>query len=159
VEAFIPLAVSPVLETGENGLGTRMATDIHLADVKDLPELDDKVLQSWIRMLDAKLDAILHLLHREHGEFSQLPYRKVEISGGGMVVYGQEEFQEDSLVEIRTLLPSVPPLALYIAARVVKHAEGGLFLRYLPMNEDIRDRIIHYVFVRQRELLRKKKEP
>ncbi|MBI3794212.1 MAG: hypothetical protein HY280_05735 [Nitrospinae bacterium] len=157
VEAFIPITLTPLSE-GEERLGTRMATDIQLTEVKDLPELDDKVLQTWLRVLDAKLDAVLTLLHKEHGEFSQLPYRRVEISGGGIKIYGQEQFQVDALVEIKTLLPSATPLALYIGAKVLRYADGGLLLNYLPMSEDIRDRIVHYVFSRQRELMRKKRD-
>jgi hypothetical protein len=158
VEASIPLAVSPITELDQSSLGSRLATDIQLEDSHDLPELDDKDIQRWFRMIDAKLDAILQLMHREHSEFRQIPYRKVEISGSGIKVYGPEAFPEGTLVEMRTLLPATPPAAMYLAGKVVRSEEGAIYVKYLPMTEDLRERIIHYVFLRQREILRGKKE-
>jgi hypothetical protein len=158
VEASVPLAVTAVTGMGEENLGTRLATDIHIQELNGMPDVEDKAAMAWFRMLNSKLDAILALLHKEHTEFSKLPYRKVEISGAGVKIYGNEDFQKGNLVEIRTLLHTAPPTALFIGGKVVECSGNAIFIKYLPMTEDVRDRIVHFVFSRQREILRKQKE-
>lgn len=158
VEASVPLAISPAKETRGEGLASRMAANLPFEDDGDLPELVDKALQRWLRLVDAKLNAILHVLHRDDSEFRRLPYRRVVISGAGIKVFGREKFPEGTDVEMRVLLPSTPPAAMYLAGRVVRQDDEAVYVSYLRMSEDLRDRIVHYVFLRQREILRGQKE-
>ncbi|MBI3580833.1 MAG: PilZ domain-containing protein [Nitrospinae bacterium] len=158
VESSIPLAISPATETAGEELGSRMAANLPFDDGGDLPELGDKALQRWFKTVDAKLNAILHVLHTDDSEFRGLPYRRVVISGAGIKVFGPEGYPEGTVVEMRVLLPSAPPAAMYLAGRVVRRDEEAVYVGYLRMGGDLRDRIVHYVFLRQREILRGKKE-
>ena len=158
VEASIQLDMSPATDAEEKALGSRLVSDLPFDDGGGLPELGDKALQRWFGVVDAKLDAILHILRTDHSEFRRLPYRRVEISGGGIKVFGSEKLPEGTVVEMRMLLPSTPPAAMHLSGKVVRCDEDAVYSVYLNMGEDIRDRIVHYVFLRQREILRGKKE-
>ncbi len=158
VEAHAPIEVRLLTGVGEDEVHTRLSTDTQLSSVSELPEHDDKTLSAWLKMINAKLEAIIGLLDRESSEFRSLNYRKMEISGGGIRLELNGEFPVGGIVEVRMMMPIIPPVALYVYGRVTECREGAVSIKYLPMDEEIRDRIVHFVFLRQREIFREKRE-
>lgn len=158
VSAQIPIEVVPLAGVGKEALRTRLTTEMHLTDIKELPEHDDKVLSAWLKLLNQKLEAVIGLLDKEREQFRRLEYRNVEISGGGITVRLPDEFENKGLVEMKLLLPAIPPVAMYVYGEVADCRGGAVSVRYLPMDDELRDRIVHYVFQRQREVLREQRE-
>ncbi len=158
VDAFFPVEARIVSPESAAGLVSRYSTDLVQAEFKDLPEHDDKVLSAWLRMLNAKLDAILGMLEKDREEFMYLPHRAVELSGGGVVLPFEGSAAAGDTVELKMMLPLVPPVALYVYGQAANAASGRMWVKFLPMDEEIRDRLIHYVFLRQREIFRENRE-
>lgn len=157
VEAFIPIEAR-VLAPAAPELKSRVSTDLIQAEFGDLAEHDDRLLAAWLRMLNAKLDAILSLLEKEREEFCHMPHLSVELSGGGIRLPFAAPAAPNDRVEIKMMLPLPPPVALYIYGKAVKAEQGRLWVNFSPMDEEIRDRLIHYVFLRQREIFRELRE-
>lgn len=158
VDAYIPIEIQLMTGVAGSEIKTRLSTDTPLGEIKDLPDHDDRVLSAWLKMINAKLEVIMGLLDRERVEFRSLAYRKVEISGGGVKLNLDGEYPAGGLVEMKMMLPSTPPVALYVYGNVAGCDGGKVSVKYMPMDEEIRDRIVHFVFLRQREIFREKRE-
>lgn len=157
VEAFIPIETR-VLAPGAVQLKSRVSTDLIQAEFGDLADHDDRLLASWLRMINAKLDAIMTLLEKDREEFVHLPHLWAELSGGGICLPFAEPAAKGDRVEMKMMLPLTPPVALYIYGTVVKLEQGRLCVNFSPMDEEIRDKLVHYVFLRQREIFRERRE-
>ena len=115
----------------------------------------DPALVSMLVNLDKKLDLIIDLLDEKGERKKSLKEktRKVNIGGAGLRFQTEREFQKGDFLEL-----TVP--ALGEVTRVERN-ERGYFttaVKFNVINEDDRDRIIRYVFQKQREHLRAKKE-
>ncbi len=157
VEAFIPIEAR-VLPHGAVELKSRVSTDLIQAEFGDLADHDDRLLAAWLRMINAKLDAILSLLEKSREEFLHLPHLQVELSGGGICIPFAAPAALGDRVEMKMMLPLNPAVALYIYGNAAKVEQGKLCVNFSPMDEEIRDRLIHYVFLRQREIFRELRE-
>ncbi len=157
VEAFLPIEAR-VLPPDALELKSRLSTDLIQAEFGDLADHDDRLLAAWLRMLNAKLDAILSLLEKDREEFCHLPHLLVELSGGGICMPFAAPAAPGDKVEMKMMIPLTPAVALYIYGKAVKVAQGKLWVNFSPMDEEIRDRLIHYVFLRQREIFRELRE-
>lgn len=157
VEAFIPIEAR-VLAPGAEELKSRVSTDLIQAEFGDLAEHDDRLLAAWLRMINAKLDAILSLLEKDREEFCHMPHLSVELSGGGICMPFAAPAAPGDKVELKIMLPLNPPVALYLYGKAVMAEQGQLCVNFSPMDEEIRDRLVHYVFLRQREIFRELRE-
>ncbi len=153
VEAFLPIEAH-VLPPGTVDLKSRVSTDLIQAEFGDLAEHEDRLLSMWLRMLNAKLDAILTLLEKNREDFLHLPHLQVELSGGGIGLPFTASAAPGDKIEMKMMLPLNPAVALYLYGIVAKTAPGWLWVNFSPMDEEIRDRLVHYVFLRQREIFR-----
>jgi c-di-GMP-binding flagellar brake protein YcgR len=85
----------------------------------------------------------------------------VNISGGGMSFSAKENYKPGNILELKMLLPLLPPVALYLYGEVVKtqsQPEGPLiFVKFIAIDEEIRDELVKFVFKRQRDILREKR--
>ncbi len=157
VEAFIPIEAR-VLAPGAEELKSRVSTDLIQAEFGDLAEHDDRLLAAWLRMINAKLDAIISFLEKDREEFCHMPHLSVELSGGGISMPFAAPAAPGDRMEIKMMLPFTTPVALYIYGKAVKLELGRLWVNFSPMDEEIRDKLIHYVFLRQREIFREHRE-
>ncbi|MEW6220309.1 MAG: PilZ domain-containing protein [Thermodesulfobacteriota bacterium] len=161
VDAQIPLAVRRVPASEVRPRRARLAGEAFLSEWHTVPEVEDKRLNDWLVMLDAKLNAIISMLSFQDQGFHALPVCAVNISGGGMGFATAEAYSPGETLELKLILPFTPPVGLYVYGQVVKSepaAEGHLTaIQYQNMDEEIRDDIVRYVFERERELLRAKR--
>lgn len=157
VEAFIPIEAQVLAHGAEEPI-SRVSTDLIQAEFGDLNEHDDRLLAAWLRMINAKLDAILSLLEKDREKFCHLPHLSVELSGGGICMPFTSPVAPGDRVEIKMMLPFSTPVALYLYGKAVKAELGRLWVNFSPMDEEIRDKLIHYVFLRQREVFRELRE-
>jgi len=118
----------------------------------------DPILEEWLQILNSKLDSILHLMTlRQEGYFG-LPYRAVNISGGGLSFSAREAITLGEILEIKIILTLQQPVILNIYGEVVKSdfMNGGhlIAVHYTQMDDSIQDMIVRFVFEREREIIR-----
>lgn len=161
VDAHIPLDARLVPANERNNIRAKISGDAILAEFRTLPDLQDKALADWVKMLNTKLDAIINMLVFQREGFSSLPFRHVNISGGGMSFASKDKYNPGDILEIKMMLPVMPPVALYVYGEVVnvETQVGGYAtaVKFIVMDEEIRDEIVKFVFKRQRDILREKR--
>lgn len=151
--ARIPLPASPRLDLA--------------ATIPDLEGRDD--IEVFLMRLDAKLDYLITLLSdriaRKNYQHKGL---LLDISESGLRFVSPIPLPIGALLEIELVLPNHPHHRLDIAAQVIwqggqanadtprpSHFVGLGFLDILP---DDREEIVHYIFQKQREEIRRSKE-
>lgn len=161
VDAHLPFTVRLVPPEERTEARCRVSGEVVLAEPQSLPELPDKLLNDWIQLLNAKLDAIISILTFERDGFGCLPLAPLNISGAGIGFVRTEHYALGAVLEIKLILPMIPPLPLYLYGEVVNAEQrtGCWYTgtKFVEMDEEIRDAIVKYVFKRQRELLREKR--
>lgn len=127
----------------------------------------DSVLMPMLINLDKKLDIIIDLLDQKGERKKRLKEktRKISLSGGGVKFLADNEFKKGDILELRIDFPLIPPVVIPALGEVMRSEEIGdkegnykMAIKFKVIHEEDRDKIIHYVFQKQRELLRAKKE-
>lgn len=161
VDAYIPLQVRLVTKEEKQNIRSKISGEAVMAEFRTLTDVGDRVLSDWLKMLNAKLDAIINTLTFQQEGFSALPFLKVNISGAGLRFPSTKKYNQEDILELKMLLPMMPPVALYIYGEVVKVESDmngfEIAVKFIAMDEDIRDEIVKFVFKRQREILRQKR--
>ena len=162
VDAQIPLDVRLISVEEAKVAKSKISADTTIAHFKPPHDHEDRILTEWLKMLNDKLDAILMLLTFHREGFSSLPYRSVNISGGGMSFMWNQPYPKGSILELKMLLPIFPPVAMYVYGDVVSLEQKGdewlVAVKFVNIEEEIRDEIVKFVFKKQRELLREKRK-
>ena len=129
---------------------------------EDLNHIDPFVLNALID-INIKLNLIISLFRsgREENILNHMP-SEVNLSEGGIAFAAREEFLEGDIIALEMLLPIFPIAiikALGKAVRVNKLPGGGCNVgtQYVAIKDEDRDKIVHYLFKRQRARLREKK--
>jgi len=147
-----------------------------------LDEIDQEVLQSpalleaeglepavarAFQAVDRKLNLLLRLLAENRLRTAETElFREVNLSGGGLRLTIPERLEAGDKVELQITLPFFPPSTLLAVARVVRvtptpadAAEPGYetAFEFDEIHEEDREKIIQYVFCRQRQILRSRK--
>jgi hypothetical protein len=142
--------------------------EVVLPDRKNLTAEEDRdPVCTILRMLDRKLDVILDLLSGPNGDEA---YTRrcvdLEISGSGLKFLSDVPLKEGAYVEFKVILPVSPHpkvTALCQVVRAENHRVGqnplwGIAMKFLTINEEDRDLLINYIFRKEREQIRQKKE-
>lgn len=161
VDAHLPFTVRLVPPEERATVRSRVSGEAALAETRALPDLPDKLLNDWIKLLNAKLDAVISILTFERDGFGCLPVAPLNISGAGIGFVTAEKYSLGDVLEVKMILPMMPPTALYVYGEVV-NAEKRMDCWYIgtkfvAMDEEIRDAVVKFVFKRQREILREKR--
>jgi hypothetical protein len=162
VYAYIPLSFRKVLPEERPVIRARLAGDaIFPGSNVAVPEIGDRILYEWLKMLNNKLDGIVRLLTIHAEGFHALPSKAVQISGSGMNFSSAEPFEQGDLVELKMILTVNQPTALFAYGEVVKvdkQTSGYIAaVTFVKMDDHIRDEIVRFVFEREREILREKR--
>jgi|SRR5208283_1367299 len=161
VDAQIPFEVRLVPQAERAAIKARIVGDMPLVDTRVLPELQDRVLGEWIKMLNSKLDDIINKLSSQREGFGTLALAHINISGGGLGFFSKERYNSGDIVEAKLILPLLPPVALFIYCEVVKvdQTPKGYMIstKFVAMEEQITDEIVKFVFKRQRDILREQR--
>ena len=125
------------------------------------PEVEDVLVSEWLKMLNSKLDAILASLASREDRVPVMSQKKVNISGGGLCFDTHEKYQPGDVLEMKMMLPISPVSILYAYGEVV---EVRIFdnyyhtaVKFISIDDEIRDEIVKFVFKTQRDMLRKKR--
>lgn len=161
VDAHVPFEVRLVPLDERDSMKSRTSSRTSLAETRTLPELADKVLAEWVKALNSKLDAILNMMTLEREGFGSMPLARVNISGGGIGFFSKEKYNVGEIVEVKTILPIMPPVALVIYGEIVKAERLTnnymIAMKFVATDEEVRDEIVKFVFAKQREMLREKR--
>ena len=123
--------------------------------------VDPFVMNSLID-INTKLSLVLSMLcHQETCIFTQQPM-EANLSEGGIGFAMDEEVEQGQFLEMEILMPSFPTAVMKVWGKVVRRSplpEGGyrVGVEYTHIKEEDQDRIVHYLFKKQREILRCKK--
>jgi len=161
VFAYIPLSSRKVLPEERAVVRARLAGDSILPGGNVVPELADRLLFEWLKMLNTKMDSIIRMLTIQSEGFQSLPSKAVQISGSGLSFSSAEPLQPGDFLEIKMILTVSHPTALFACAEVVKveRQTSGYVVSatFVKMDDYIRDEIVRFVFEREREILREKR--
>ncbi len=122
---------------------------------------DEARLYELLFDMNQKVNLLVEHLAEKEG-FRIPAAKQINISGGGMSFVTKEFFQEGERLLIKLFLPTYPRLLKLKCevVRVMKKDDENyrIGLKYVDIDERTRDSLIKYIFARQREHLRRKKE-
>ncbi len=138
--------------------------DVEIPD-SDVP--DETINPRLWRMLvdiNAKLTTILDSLRFESEGFKKSEEKMVNLSASGIRFTIDEKVMPGDKLEIKMLLPTGPPIGILTHGNVVRVNEIGngqyeVSLHFSDMDEEVREEIIRYAINRQREIIRKERQP
>lgn len=161
VDVIIPLGVRLISSEEKQRVKARISGDITSIPLPT-EEPADRALTEWLKIINSKLDYLINLWNLREGDFCSLSSTEVNISGGGMSFMSDSPYNKGDILELKTVLESPSPMALYLYGEVLKCEKLNdtyrVAVQFINIEEDIRDYIVRFVFYRQRQILRQKKE-
>jgi c-di-GMP-binding flagellar brake protein YcgR len=162
VDAYLPLQVRVVRAEEREEVRSRSSNECMGSLFQPLPDLDDRVLSECMRIINSKLDAILNVMSIQTEGVPALRATKVNISGNGLSFESEDLYNTDQMLELRVILPYPGEAVLYIYGDVVRieqdvQDKSIVSVRFTVIDEDIREKIVKYVFEKQREIIRKQR--
>jgi len=132
-------------------------------------EADFPKLFHMLAEINVKLNVILSFLSCDEGkELIISKPRKINISGSGMAFWTDQPYEPGDHVGVRMVLPLFYMAFIGCIAEVVsvsrsdnpRHDENiyRVSMKFCEISEDSKEKIIQYVFQRQREILRQRSE-
>lgn len=115
-------------------------------------------LHDMIMEIKLKLDFLIyHLIIDKEGLLSA-PKKSVNISASGLKFTLEHPVKINDILEIKLLLPTCPPVALFAHGEVkrVKTLEDNKYevaVEYIDLTDDVREELIRYTLAHQRETL------
>jgi hypothetical protein len=118
-------------------------------------------------MIDKKLDMLVDFLYKpKKDELFHTSYTEVEVSGNGVKFITDLVINGGDYIEIKVVIPRFPYPKITALAQVLRGEECfvketkycEVIARFIVINEEDRDLLINYIFVKDRERLRLKKE-
>jgi c-di-GMP-binding flagellar brake protein YcgR len=163
VEAYLPMEYRIVDPEERDYIQARISGDKPAVEFRPIPDLGgyDPILEEWLKMLNMKMDTIIGLITLQREGYFGLPCKAVNISGGGMSFGVSQAVPMGSTLEIKIVLTAHQTIALCVYGEVVKleptNGQYSVAVRYVRMDELVRNEIIRFVFEREREIIREKR--
>ena len=163
VDAYIPFEYRIVAYEEKNHIQARISGDTADPDLRPLPDIGDHdyIFGEWLKILNLKLDTVIRLITLQCEGFFGLPFKAVNISGGGMSFLLPQAIALGTILEIKLMLTRNQQIAMFIYSEVTKSEQIDetylIAVRYVHMDVSIRDEIIRFVFEREREIIREKR--
>jgi len=144
------------------------AYDMHfLKESISNDEKEKNHILSYLVMIDKKLDMLTDFLNKpKKDELFHTSYMEVEVSGNGIKFFTDLEIHGGDYTEIRIVIPRFPFPKITALAQALRSEDclvngtkyREVIVRFVVINEEDRDLLINYIFVKDRERLRLKKE-
>ena len=177
IDEFIPVVVTPVnIDREETGVFLKTAKssksfsllDVFSPKVMDSGHVsadfyDDRKLYNMVAEIRTKLDFVInHLLLDKEGLLSA-PKKNVNLSAAGIKLIVDVPVNVNDIVEVKMILPATPPVAVFAygeikRARPLADGRTDIAIKYINMDDSVREEIIRYALSSQREIIRKKRE-
>lgn len=145
--------------------GDREGDLMPLLGVEELESLDITVAKIWLSM-NSKLDYIIKLLKQRGEGVEEKEGLCKDISGKGIKMIYKGNLSDGQYIHLRIHPPTFPPLSVVALGKILRaertaicrEGEIETAVEFDTIHEDDREEIISYVFKRQRELLRARRE-
>jgi len=144
------------------------AYDMHfLKESISNDEKEKSQILSYLLMIDKKLDMLVDFLYKpKKDELFHTSYTEVEVSGNGIKFITDLVINGGDYIEIKVVIPRFPYPKITALSQVLRGEEClvketmycEVIARFIVINEEDRDLLINYIFVKDRERLRLKKE-
>lgn len=161
VNAWIPFSYRIVQKEEWGNLRSRFLGPVSSLEQTAPVESGSQPLIDALKKLDMKVDLLIHMLTMQQEGFHNLPCRAVNVSGGGIGFPAVDPLPLGTILEMKLLLSHPHPVAVYAYGKVVKsvarHDGHYIGLQFVWMDDPVRDEIVHFVFEREREILREKR--
>lgn len=150
--------------------GAEVRSRITVMPVEERPEFQaietgEAAILKYLMAVNAKLDLLINALVTEKDGVGKIRNRRVNVSACGMRFAMETKPAIGDIVELKMVLPGIPPMAVDAFGEVVwaesEPQPDGRYMvaaRFVAMDDDIRDEIVGYIFNRQREHIRNKRE-
>ncbi|MEI7638353.1 MAG: PilZ domain-containing protein [Syntrophus sp. (in: bacteria)] len=164
VYAYIPMAYRLISKDEHAVVRSQISGNMAIPDYSMLPEVEEPLLNEWLRVINTKLDSLIRLITLQGEGFQSLPFKAVHISGNGMNFTTKDPFQSGDILEIKVVLSSGQSAGLYLylygeVVKTEKQTSGYVtVLSYIKIDDKIRDEIVRFVFEKEREILREKRK-
>jgi c-di-GMP-binding flagellar brake protein YcgR len=133
----------------------------------EIPYTHDSQTNQDIWELNRKLDLIIYLFLAD--DFKELMHsspKDVNISAGGIRFISQTTLDVMDIIELHMILPMSPLLYIRLVAEVIRvktlavdgKEQHSIVARFLHMDPETKEDIVHYIFKRQREILRRRRD-
>ncbi|MDQ5985490.1 MAG: hypothetical protein CSYNP_01200 [Syntrophus sp. SKADARSKE-3] len=161
VGAYIPFSYRIVTEAEVDHMKSRTVSDSFTMDFPIMPSLEDQIYGEWLKLINAKLDEIIRMMTLQREGFSTLPFKKINISGNGLSFFSMESLSKGTFIEAKVVLTIINASALILYGEVVKVESLGngfnIGVRFINIDDMLRNEIIRFVFEREREMIREKR--
>ena len=126
------------------------------------PDVNPQVWQ-MLANIHTMLGMILERLDLGVDGFLKAEKKQVNMSATGMRFRTRDRFEAGDFLEIKMLLPSRPPLGVILYGDVIRADDAGngeieVALHFSEMSDELRDEIVQYSLMLQREIIRKSRE-
>jgi len=126
----------------------------------------DQVILDLLVSINDKLDFLIRALASDKKlDETNLCFKKpsyVNISGGGIRFLADSEIKKGSFLRIRICVPLFPPFVITTLGKVIwtqkEEYKYKVGVQFTAIHEDDKEALIHYIFIRQRKLIKKSKE-
>lgn len=141
--------------------------ELYFLDIHHRPENENDHVYNYMQMINKKLDMIIELLgSSDSGGNYKKVHTDVSISGAGIKFICDTPVNEGDFVELKIIVPVSPYPKITTLCQVVrsegdreaKEGDKRVAMKFLVINETDRDVLINYIFLKEREYLRQKKE-
>ena len=148
--------ISP--EEAENKIA-RIIGDISFLSYIPLKDTLDEGLNSWLKLINAKLDYLINILTREKEGFNDLPLQKINLSEKGLRFVSKSPFEPGDIVEIKTVIDIYQPIGFYLYGEVLRceKKEKDFYetaVKFINLPKDIREKLSYFILHKERELIR-----
>jgi len=125
-------------------------------------DVNPRVWQMLVN-IHTMLGMILERLDMETEGFLQAEKTHVNMSATGMAFRSKDRFEAGDVLEVKMLLPARPPLGVIVYGSVIRADDAGngeteVALHFNEMSEELRNEIVQYSLMRQREIIRSTRE-
>ncbi len=148
-----------VLASGDSS-GTVAAWETMFDELEPKAEENPR-LYEMLFDINQKLNILINHMAERSG-FNIPEAREVNISAGGLRFVSEKPFPEGERLLIRTFLSThgqVVRLKCEVLRSVERHGGFEVAVKFIDLDEATREKIIKYIFVRQRQILRLEKKP
>jgi len=124
----------------------------------------DQLILNLLMDINEKLDTMIKILSEGEASKTNLSFKQacyINISGSGLRFITKEKISPGTFLKIHILIPLFPSFVITTLAQAVRSDEREdkkyeIGARFVAIHEDDRDALIHYIFIRQRKLLRQR---
>jgi hypothetical protein len=164
VEDVVPLVARKVAPNEAGVSRSFPFSDVVAPPSKEVVGIDvnPRVWQMLVN-IHTMLGMILERLDMETEGFLQAEKTRVNMSATGMAFRTKERFAAGDTLEVKMLLPARPPLGVIVYGSVIRADDAGdgeteIALHFIEMSEELRNEIVQYSLLRQREIIRSSRE-